>query len=160
MFLADVGAYLPGVEQEHGGIIRHGAKVLYAISESTVPKITIYIRKAIGGGIFAMCNEPLGSDLLLGWPSADIGRLNAEGVVNVIYGREIDRAENPEEVRRKRIEEFEASFGRAPYHAAEMRWLEEIIDPRDTRPLLVQALKVFSKKEDERPWKKHGNIPL
>jgi len=160
IFLVDNPAYLPGVEQEHGGIIRHGAKVLHAISEATVPKLTVYIRKAFGGGVPAMCNEPLGSDLLLAWPTALMGVMGPEGAVSIIYRKEIAAAENPEEVRQRRLDEYNASFGRFPYHAAAMRWVEDIIDPRDTRPLLIQALKVCSNKKEERPWKKHGNIPL
>ena len=160
VFFVDTAAYLPGIDQEHGGIIRHGAKVLHAISEATVPKITVYIRNAIGGGISAMCNEPLGSDLLLAWPSAEIGVLSPEGVVNVLYRDEIAQAEDPETARKKRIAEYMDSFGRFPYHAAEQRWVEDIIDPRDTRSLLIEALKGFRDKQEERPWKKHGNIPL
>jgi acetyl-CoA carboxylase carboxyltransferase component len=160
IFLVDNPAYLPGIEQEHGGIIRHGAKVLHAISEATVPKLTVYIRKAFGGGVPAMCNEPLGSDLLLAWPTALMGVMGPEGAVGIIYRKEIAAAENPEEVRQRKIDEYNASFGRFPYHAAAMRWVEDIIDPRDTRPLLIQALKVCFNKKEERPWKKHGNIPL
>jgi acetyl-CoA carboxylase carboxyltransferase component len=160
IFLVDTPAYLPGVDQERGGIIRHGAKVLHAISEATVPKFTVYIRKAYGGGNPAMCGEPLGSDLLLAWPSTEMGLMNPDGAVNIIYRNEIAAAKNPEEVRSRRLAEYKATFGRFPYHAAQMRWVEEIIDPRDTRPMLIQALKTFSHKTEERPWKKHGNIPL
>ncbi len=160
IFLVDTPAYLPGVDQERGGIIRHGAKVLHALSEATVPKLTVYIRKAYGGGNPAMCSEPLGSDLLLGWPTTEMGLMNPDGAVNIIYRNEIAKAKNPEEVRARRLEEYKATFGRFPYHSAQMRWIEEIIDPRDTRPLLIQALKTYQYKEDERPWKKHGNIPL
>jgi len=160
IFLVDNPAYLPGTDQERGGIIRHGAKVLHAISEATVPKLTVYIRKAYGGGNPAMCGEPLGSDLLLAWPTAELGLMNADGAVNIIYRNEISAAKNPEEVRARRLTEYKATFGRFPYHAAQMRWVEEIIDPRDTRPLLIQALKIYQHKTEERPWKKHGNIPL
>jgi acetyl-CoA carboxylase carboxyltransferase component len=160
IFLVDNPAYLPGVEQEHGGIIRHGAKVLHSISEATVPKLTVYIRKAFGGGVPAMCNEPLGADLLLAWPTALMGVMGAEGAVDIIYHREIAAAENPVEERQRRLDKYSASFGRFPYHAAAMRWVEDIIDPRDTRRLLIEALKVCSHKKEERPWKKHGNIPL
>jgi len=160
IFLVDNPAYLPGVDQERGGIIRHGAKVLHAISEATVPKFTVYIRKAYGGGNPAMCGEPLGSDLLLAWPTTEMGLMNPEGAVNIIFRNEIAAAKNPEEVRARRLAEYKATFGRFPYHAAAMRWVEEIIDPRDTRRLLIQGLKLFSHKKEERPWKKHGNIPL
>jgi acetyl-CoA carboxylase carboxyltransferase component len=160
IFLVDTPAYLPGADQERGGIIRHGAKVLHAISEATVPKFTVYIRKAYGGGNPAMCGEPLGSDLLLAWPTTEMGLMNPEGAVNIIYRNEIAASPNPEEVRARRLAEYKSTFGRFPYHAAQMRWVEEIIDPRDTRSLLVQALKTYRHKTDERPWKKHGNIPL
>jgi methylmalonyl-CoA decarboxylase subunit alpha len=160
IFLVDNPAYLPGTEQERGGIIRHGAKVLHAISEATVPKFTVYIRKAYGGGNPAMCSEPLGADLLLGWPTMEMGLMNPDGAVGIIYRNEIAAAKNPEEVRARRLAEYKSTFGRFPYHAAQMRWVEEIIDPRDTRRILIQALKTFQAKKDERPWKKHGNIPL
>ena len=160
IFLVDNPAYLPGVDQEHGGIIRHGAKVLHAISEATVGKLTVYIRKAFGGGVPAMCNESLGADFLLSWPTLLVGVMGPEGAVNILYREEITTAENPEEVRQRRITEYNSSFGRFPYHAAVMRWVKDIIDPRDTRRLLIQALQVYSKKKEERPWKKHGNIPL
>ena len=107
-----------------------------------------------------MCNEPLGADLLLAWPTAEMGLMNPDGAVNIIYRNEIAAAGNPEEVRARRLAEYKATFGRFPYHAAQMRWVEEIIDPRDTRPLLIQALATLRNKTEERPWKKHGNIPL
>lgn len=160
VFLVDTPAYLPGIDQEHGGIIRHGAKVLHAISEADVPKLTVYIRKAFGGGVPAMCNESLGADIMLAWPTTLMGLMAPEGAVDIIYGRDIARAENPAEFRRKKIDEYNATVGRFPYHAAHMRWVEDIIDPRDTRRLLIQALKIYSNKTEERPWRKHGNIPL
>ena len=161
VFFVDTPAYMPGVEQEHGGILRHGAKVLYAISEATVPMITLYIRKAYGGGSSAMCSEPLGSDLLLAWPTAELGLMGPEGAVSIIYKKEIEGAEHPEEVRAKRVEEYKSTFGKFPYHAGHVQWLEDIIDPRDTRPLLIKALRQMEKKQkSDRVWKKHGNIPL
>ncbi|MCD8068323.1 MAG: acyl-CoA carboxylase subunit beta [Lachnospiraceae bacterium] len=161
IFMVDTPAYLPGVEQEHGGILRHGAKVLYAISEATVPMITLYIRKAYGGGSSAMCSEPLGSDLLIAWPTAELGLMGAEGAVSIIYRKEIAAAENPDEVRAKRVEEYKSTFGKFPYHAGNVQWLEDIIDPRDTRPILIRALKqLANKQKNDRVWKKHGNIPL
>jgi len=161
VFFVDTPAYLPGVEQEHGGILRHGAKVLYAISEATVPMITLYIRKAYGGGSSAMCSEPLGSDLLLAWPTAELGLMGAEGAVSIIYRKEIEAAENSDELRAQRLEEYQSTFGKFPYHAANVQWLEDIIDPRDTRPLLIRALKqMANKQKNDRAWKKHGNMPL
>lgn len=160
VFFVDTPGYLPGKRQEHGGIIRHGAKVLYAISESTVPKITVYVRKSYGGATPAMCNEPMGSNLLLAWPTAELALMGAEGAVSIIYRKEIAKSKEPEAVRKQRIEEYKKMFDQQPYHAASMQRVEEIIDPRETRPLLIRALQMMSKKEVERPWKKHGNIPL
>ena len=160
IFLVDTPAYLPGVAQEHGGIIRHGAKVLYAISESTVPKITVFIRKGYGGGAPAMCTEPMGSDLVLAWPTAELGLMGAEGAVNIIYGKKIESSPKPEETRERLLKEYMESFGKFPYHAGETGWVEDIIEPRDTRKILIRALRRFRNRQEERPWKKHGNIPL
>ncbi|MFW6145647.1 MAG: acyl-CoA carboxylase subunit beta [bacterium] len=160
VFFVDTPGYLPGKSQEHGGIIRHGAKVLYALSEATVPKITIYIRKSYGGATPAMCNEPLGSNLLLAWPTAELALMGAEGAVSIIYRKDIAAASNPTEIKEKRLKEYKNMFGEQPYHAAQMMRVEDIIDPRDTRPLLISALKTMAFKKEDRPWKKHGNIPL
>ena len=161
IFLADTPAYLPGVDQEHGGILRHGAKVLYALAEASVPMITVYVRKAYGGGGCAMCSEPVGSDLLLAWPTAELGLMSPEGAVAIIYRREIEHAINPDRARERRIQDYTSTFGKYPYHAAAMQWVDEIIDPRDTRPMLIQGLRQLSKKKkSERAWKKHGNFPF
>ena len=160
LFLVDNPAYLPGIEQERGGILRHGAKVLFALSEATVPKITVYIRKAYGGGNPAMCSEPMGSDLMLAWPTVEMALMNPEGAVNIIYRNELKAAADPAALKAKRLEEYNSTFGEFPYHAAAMRWVEEIIDPRDTRPLIIRGLKQISRKKLEHPKKKHGNIPL
>lgn len=161
VFLVDTPAYLPGVEQEHGGILRHGAKLLHALAESTVPMVTVYVRKAYGGGNHAMCSEPMGSDLLLAWPTAELGLMSPEGAVAIIYRKELSAAANPDELRKERIEQFKATFGKFPYHAAAMQWVDEIIDPRDTRRMLINALRgLANKQKNDRPWKKHGNIPL
>jgi acetyl-CoA carboxylase carboxyltransferase component len=160
VFLVDNPAYLPGVEQERGGIIRHGAKVLFAISEATVPKLVVYIRKAYGGGQSAMCVEPMGADLLLAWPTAQLGLLGVDAAVSVIFRKEIEAAADPEEMRKEKMKEYKERFGESPFHEASVGWIEEIIDPRDTRPLLIQALKDYEGKKEERPWKKHSNIPL
>ena len=160
IFFVDTPAFLPGVAQEHGGIIRHGAKVLFAISESTVPKVTVFVRKGYGGGAPAMCTEPMGSDLVLAWPSAELGLMGAEGAVNIIYGKKINSSPDPEETRTRLVAEYMESFGKFPYHAAAMGWVEEIIEPKDTRKTLIRALGRFRNKREERPWKKHGNIPL
>ena len=160
VFLVDNPAYLPGVEQERGGILRHGAKVLFAISEATVPKVTVYIRKAYGGGNPAMCSEPLGSDLMLAWPTTEMALMNPDGAVSIMYRNEIANSPDPAAQKAKRIEEYNATFGEFPYHAAAMRWVEEIIDPRDTRSLLIKGLRQLAKKRQERPNKKHGNMPM
>ena len=161
VFLVDTPAYLPGMDQERGGIIRHGAKVLYAISEATVPMVTVYIRKAYGGGQSAMCAEPLGADFLFAWPTAELGLMSPEGAVSIIYRKEIAAAKDPEALRAKRIDEYKATFGKFPYHAAAVQWVDEIIDPRDTRMMIIKALRQLAgKKKDDRPWRKHGNIPL
>jgi len=161
VFFVDNPAYLPGVEQEYGGILRHGAKVLHALAESTVPMVTVYVRKAYGGGNHAMCSEPLGSDLLLAWPTAELGLMSAEGAVAIIYGKEIAAAENPDDLRKQRLAEYKSTFGEFPYHAAAMQWVDEIIDPRDTRRMLINALRTLDKKKkDDQPWRKHGLIPM
>jgi len=160
VFFVDTPAFLPSVAQEHGGIIRHGAKVLFAISESTVPKITVFVRKGYGGGAPAMCTEPMGSDLVLAWPSAELGLMGAEGAVNIIYGKKINSSPDPEETRAGLVAEYMKGFGKFPYHAAAMGWVEEIIEPKDTRKTLIRAFGRFRNKREERPWKKHGNIPL
>ena len=160
VFLVDNPAYLPGMDQERGGILRHGAKVLYAISEATVPKITVYIRKAYGGGNPAMCSEPLGSDLMLAWPTTEMALMNPDGAVSIIYRNEIKNSSDPAATKAKRLEQYNATFNAFPYHAAQMRWVEEIIDPRDTRSLIIKGLRQLARKKQERPNKKHGNIPL
>jgi len=160
VFLVDTPAYFPGVNQERGGIIRHGAKVLHAVAESTVPKFTVYIRKGYAGANPAMCGTGIGSDLLLAWPSAKIALMTPEPAVAAIYRKEIKEAEDPEKARLQRLEEYKLKFSEQPYHAAEIRWIDDIIDPRDTRSILIKSLKIFANKKEERPWKKHGNIPL
>ena len=160
LFLSDNPAYLPGVEQERGGIIRHGAKILHAISEATVPKVTIILRKGYGGGLTAMCPRPLGSDLVLAWPTAQLGLMGAEGAVSIIYRKEIKDAENPEEVFKKRLEQYSKTTGEFPYQAGAVGWVDDIIDPTRTRSILIEAFNRLAGKTEQRPWKKHGNIPL
>lgn len=161
IFFTDNPAYLPGVPQETGGILRHGAKIIYALSEATVPKISVVVRKAFGGGQVAMCNEPMGADLILAWPSTEIGLMSAEGAVDILFRKEIGSAENPEALRKRKIEEYKQTIGKEPFHSASMGFVEEIIDPRETRSWLVRALRAFShKREGLRPWRKHGNMPL
>jgi methylmalonyl-CoA decarboxylase subunit alpha len=149
----DVPGYLPGVQQEYGGIIRHGAKMLYVYPEATVPKITIVIRKAYGGSYLGMCSGQSGADIVMAWPSAEIAVMGAEGAANIIF-----RKENEEE-RKQKIAEYVENFAN-PYKAAGHGLIEQIIEPMETRPQIIQALKMLANKSEERPWKKHGNIPL
>ncbi|MDY7037880.1 MAG: acyl-CoA carboxylase subunit beta [Thermodesulfobacteriota bacterium] len=160
LFLVDNPAYLPGIKQERGGIIRHGAKILHAVSEATVPKITLCMRKGYGGGLTAMCPRPMGADMVLAWPTAQLGLMGTEGAVSIIYRKEIKAAKNPEEVFRVRHEEYSKTTGEFPFHAGATGWVDDIIDPRDTRSLLVMGYATLRGKVVERPWKKHGNIPL
>lgn len=160
LFLADNPAYLPGVEQERGGIIRHGAKILHAVSEATVPKVTIVLRKAYGGGLTAMCPRPMGSNLVMAWPTAEMGLMGPEGAVGIIYKNELKAVKNPDEVFQKRLKEYIETIGKFPFQAAMNGWVDDIIDPRNTRSVLIKAFKCYLGKKEERPWKKHGNIPL
>lgn len=155
----DVPGYLPGTAQEHGGIIRHGAKLLYAYSEATVPKISLILRKAYGGAYLAMCARALGADVAFAWPTAEIAVMGPEGAANIVFRKEIEEAENPEEMRRQKIEEYRSRFAN-PYKAAARGFVDDIIDPAETRPLLASALASLLNKREHRPGKKHGNIPL
>jgi propionyl-CoA carboxylase beta chain len=155
----DVPGFLPGVAQEHGGIIRHGAKLLYAFAEATVPKITVITRKAYGGAYCVMASKHIRTDINFAWPTAEIAVMGAEGAVGVLYRREISEAEDKEATRRARIHELEEKF-QNPYVAAERGFIDEVIEPADTRPKLIRALKLLENKRDTNPPKKHGNIPL
>ncbi len=157
--LVDVPGFMPGVEQEYGGIIRHGAKMLFAYASATVPKITVVVRKAYGGAYLAMCAKSMGADLLCAWPSAEIAVMGAEGAVNVLYRKEISEAANPNEERARRIKEYKEIFAN-PYAAAAHGLVDEILEPADTRPYIAQALEVLKAKRELRPQKKHGLIPL
>ncbi|PLV56832.1 acyl-CoA carboxylase subunit beta [Thermotoga sp. SG1] len=155
----DTPGYLPGVAQEHGGIIRHGAKLLYAYSEATSPKITVILRKAYGGAYIAMGSKHLGADMVLAWPTAEIAVMGPEGAANIIFKKEIASSSNPEETRKKLIEEYKEQFAN-PYIAASRGYVDIVIDPRDTRKYIAKALEVCETKVEYRPKKKHGNIPL
>ncbi len=157
--LVDVTGFLPGVAQEHGGIIRHGAKMLYAYAEATVPKITLIVRKAYGGAYLAMNSKDMGADVVLAWPTAAVAVMGAEGAANIIYRREIQTSPNPEETRRKKVEEYRQAFDN-PYVAAARGYIDDVISPEVTRAHLVRHLEVLWEKQEARPWKKHGNIPL
>ena len=155
----DCPGYLPGRQQEHGGIIRHGAKILFAYSEATVPKITVTLRKSYGGAHIAMCNKDLGSDLMLAWPQAEIAVMGAEGAVNVIFRKQIDAAEDKAKRRGELIEEYETMFSN-PYEAAKRGYVDAVIPPEETRGRVASALAILKTKRDQAPTKKHGNIPL
>lgn len=155
----DVPGYLPGVEQEYRGIIRHGAKMLFAYAEATVPKITIICRKDYGGGKQAMCSKPMGTDLVLAWPIAELAVMGAEGAVNVICRQEIEASADPEGTRRRLIDEYRQIFD-GPYESARKMYVDDVIDPRETRPKIIRALRILKDKKVARIEKKHGNIPV
>jgi propionyl-CoA carboxylase beta chain len=155
----DVPGFLPGVQQEHGGIIRHGAKLLFAFAEATVPKITVITRKAYGGAYCVMASKHIRADLNFAYPTAEIAVMGAEGAVGVLYRREIAQAEEPELESKRRADEFREKFA-SPYVAAERGFIDEVIEPRFTRSKLIRALEMLDTKRDQNPPKKHGNIPL
>lgn len=156
---SDVPGYLPGTEQEYGGIIRHGAKLLYAYSEATVPKLTVITRKAYGGSYIAMCSRDLGADYVLAWPTAEIAVMGPEGAANIIFRKEIESAPNPAEARREKIQEYRNKFAN-PYRAASRGYIDDVIEPAETRPKLIAALEFMIGKRDTLPAKKHGNMPV
>jgi acetyl-CoA carboxylase carboxyltransferase component len=155
----DVPGFLPGVDQEHGGIIRHGAKLLFAYAEATVPKLTVITRKAYGGAYVVMNSRSVRADLVYAWPTAEIAVMGAQGAVNVIHRRELATADDPDTRRTELIAEYEERFNN-PYLAAERGLVDDIIEPGETRPRLVQALEMLRSKREALPPKKHGNIPL
>jgi propionyl-CoA carboxylase beta chain len=155
----DVPGFLPGVKQEHGGIIKHGAKLLYAYCEATVPKVTVITRKAYGGAYDVMSSKHIRGDLNFAWPTAEIAVMGAEGAVNIIFKDSITDAEDPAAERKRLVAEYETEFSN-PYVAAARGYIDEVILPRETRPRLVRALEILADKRDTNPRKKHGNIPL
>jgi acetyl-CoA carboxylase carboxyltransferase component len=157
--LVDTPGYLPGTEQEFGGIIRHGAKLLYAYSEATVPKITLILRKAYGGAYLAMCARSLGADQVIAWPSAESAVMGPEGAANIIFRKEIADADDPIAVRQEKIDEYRERFAN-PYVAASRGFVDTVIDPAETRPYLIQSLEALATKKESRPGKKHGNFPV
>jgi acetyl-CoA/propionyl-CoA carboxylase carboxyl transferase subunit len=159
--LVDVPGFLPGTAQEHGGIIRHGAKLLYAYAEATVPLLTVILRKAYGGAYDVMCSKHLGGDLNLAWPTAEIAVMGADGAVNILYRRDLEAAppEEREALRGRLTAEYRTEFLN-PYLAAERGYIDDVIDPAQTRARLLAGLKMLSSKRDDRPPRKHGNIPL
>ena len=155
----DTPGFLPGVGQEHGGVIRHGAKLLYAYSEASVPMISIILRKSYGGAYIAMASQHLGADFVFAWPSAEIAVMGAEGAANIIFAREIKNSENPEETRQNKIDDYKNKFSN-PYVAAERGYIEDVIDPVDTRKIIIKSLDMADEKTELRVPKRHGNIPL
>jgi propionyl-CoA carboxylase beta chain len=155
----DVPGFMPGTEQEHGGIIRHGAKLIYAYAEATVPKLTVITRKAYGGAYIVMSSHHLKGDINYAWPGAEIAVMGAEAAVNIIFRKVIAESSTPEETRKKLVEEYKAKFDN-PLQAAGLGYIDDIIDPRRTRPMLIQALDMLKDKNQKLPHKKHGNIPL
>ena len=157
--LVDVPGFLPGTAQEHGGIIRHGAKLIYAYAEATVPKVTVITRKAYGGAYCVMSSKHIRGDINLAWPTAEIAVMGPEGAVNIIFRREIEKAESPEAARVAQVTEYREKFAN-PYVAASRGFIDDVIEPHETRPRLINALEMLQNKRDTNPPKKHGNIPL
>ncbi|WP_115863569.1 acyl-CoA carboxylase subunit beta [Halorussus litoreus] len=155
----DVPGFMPGTDQEHGGIIRHGAKLLYAYSEATVPLMTVITRKAYGGAYDVMASKHIGADVNYAWPTAEIAVMGPQGAVNILYDDELDAAEDTEARREELIEEYREEFAN-PYTAADRGFVDDVLEPQDTRPRLIDDLEMLASKRDEQPDKKHGNIPL
>jgi len=155
----DVPGFLPGIDQEHGGIIRNGAKLLYAYCEATVPKITVILRKAYGGAYDVMGSKHSGADINLAWPTAEIAVMGPEGAINIIFRKEIAKAKDPERRRRELVADYRRKFAN-PYVAAEKGYIDDVIEPAETRPKLISALEMLATKREPRPAKKHANIPL
>ena len=155
----DVPGFLPGTQQEFGGLIKHGAKLLYAYCEATVPKLTVITRKAYGGAYDVMSSKHIRGDWNVAWPSAELAVMGPEGAVNIIYRKELGKSENPDEMRQGKVDEYQGRFAN-PYVAASLGYLDDIIEPKETRPLLIATLRRLRNKRQETPQKKHGNIPL
>jgi len=157
--LVDLPGYLPGVDQEHAGVIRHGAKLLYAYSEATVPKITVILRKAYGGGYIAMCSRHLGADFVFAWPTAEIAVMGPEGAANIIFKSEIAASADPNATRKQKVKEYTEKFAN-PYVAAAAGHIDAVINPEETRSSLLHALRISTAKQDAVPARKHGNPPF
>jgi methylmalonyl-CoA decarboxylase alpha subunit len=157
--LVDVPGFLPGTDQEYGGIIRHGAKMLYAFSEATVPKVTLIVRKAYGGAYLAMCSKDLGADQVFAWPGAEIAVMGPEGAANIIFKKDISNSDNPVETRQEKIKEYRDTVAN-PYIAASRGFIDDVIVPSTTRPRLISVFDMLETKRESNPAKKHGNIPV
>ena len=155
----DVPGFLPGTAQEWGGIIRHGAKLLYAYCEATVPKIACITRKAYGGAYDVMSSKHIRADFNFAWPTAEVAVMGPEGAVNIVFRKELEQADDPAAKRAELIEDYKAQFAN-PYTAAERGYVDDVIEPRRTRPVLIGALETALTKRETRPARKHGNIPL
>ena len=155
----DVPGFLPGISQEHGGIIKSGAKLLYAFAEATVPKITVITRKAYGGAYCVMASKQIRADINYAYPTAEIAVMGPQGAVKILYRKELEESSDPDEFTREKVQEFRDKFGN-PFIAAERGYIDEIIEPQETRPKLIRALEMTANKRDTNPPKKHGNIPL
>ena len=155
----DIPGYLPGVDQEHAGVIRHGAKILYSYSEATVPKITVILRKAYGGGYIAMSSRHLRADFVFAWPTAEIAVMGPEGAANIIFRKEIMLSDDPEETRKQKVEEYKMKFAN-PYVAASRGYVDAVIEPFETRRFLIHSMRVSENKEIQLPPKKHGLPPF
>jgi acetyl-CoA carboxylase carboxyltransferase component len=158
LFLQDVPGFMVGTKVEEAGIIRHGAKMLYAVSRATVPKITVVVRKAYGAGYYVMCGKAYEPDLIVAWPTAEISVMGAEGAVNIILRKQVEAADDPEVKRRELVENFQKIID--PYIAAGNAMIDDVIDPRETRPVVIKALEMAERKRVERPWKRHGVMPV
>ena len=158
LFLQDVPGFMVGSKVEHAGIIRHGAKMLYAVTRATVPKITVVVRKAYGAGYYVMNGKAYEPDLIVAWPSAEISVMGAEGAVNIIGRSAIEASDDPEATREEMLEEVRKTID--PYIAAGNAMIDDIIDPRETRPTIIHGLRMAKDKRVERPWKKHGVMPV
>lgn len=155
----DVPGFLPGTTQEYGGIIRHGAKMLYAYSEATVPIVNVITRKAYGGAYLAMCSKDLGADIVFAWPQAEIAVMGPEGAANIIFKKDIQNAENPAQARAEKIQDYKDRFA-TPYIAASRGYVDDVIEPSTTRQRLISAFEMLASKREARPAKKHGNLPV
>ena len=155
----DVPGFLPGTEQEWGGIITHGAKLLYAFCEATVPRMTVITRKAYGGAYTVMNNRHIRADFMVAWPQAEIAVMGAEGAAKIVFRGDIKNADDPAAEEKRLVEDYKEKFAN-PYQAAARGFVDDVIDPRRTRPALIQALEMLRSKRDTNPPKKHGNIPL
>jgi acetyl-CoA carboxylase carboxyltransferase component len=155
----DVPGFMPGLTQEHGGIIRSGAKLLYAYCEATVPKLTVITRKAYGGAYCVMSSKHIRGDVNFAWPSAEIAVMGPDGAVNIIFRKELEKAEDPVRRKEQLVQDYREKFAN-PYVAAQRGYIDDVIEPRETRPRLINALEMLQNKRDSNPAKKHGNIPL